>query len=381
MNVAPFVFGRPVEGEAFIDRPLEIARLKGNFEYGTNAIVISPRRMGKTSLVRKVAGQTQTESIRIAFIDAFHCRNEDEFLKAYATAVIKASSCGLDESAQKITRFLPRLAPRITLGTDPLTDFGIEFEIGRLGQNVDEILALPQRIAEENGIRIIVCIDEFQQIAGFEDSLVFEKRLRGVWQHLQDVSFCLTGCRPHVMNTIFQRQDHPFYRFADMIYLSNIPKADWVSFVCDRFAAGGKSITRELAERLVDSVNCHSSYVQQLAWILLNSTEEEATDDGLKAAMERLLDNCQPAFVLQTEGLTAKQVALLRAICDGVEDGFTTRTVLEKYRLGVSSNVIRVRTALLECDLIAQEPDGRLVIEDPVFKRWLIERFRITRIV
>ena len=380
MNDAPFVFGRPVEGDAFIDRPLEIARLKGNFEYGTNAIVISSRRMGKTSQVRKVAGLTESDTIRIASFDAFHCRNEDEFLKAYATAVIKATSSSLDEWTATITRFLPRLAPRITIGADRLTDFGLEIEIGRLGQNVDEILALPQRIAEEKGIRIVVCIDEFQQIAGFEDSLTFQKRLRGVWQHLQDVSFCLSGCRPHLMNTIFQHQDRPFYRFGDVIYLSNIPKADWVSFVCDRFAAGGKGITRELAERLVDSVNCHSSYVQQLAWILRNSTEEEATDDGMKAAMERLLDNCQPAFVLQTEGLTAKQVALLCAICDGVEDGFTTRTVLEKYRLGVSSNVVRVRKALLERDLIAQEPDGRLVIEDPVFKRWLIERFRISRI-
>ena len=176
------------------------------------------------------------------------------------------------------------------------------------------------------------------------------------------------------------RQDRPFYRFGDVNYLSNIPKADWVSFVCDRFVAGGKSITRELAEKLVESVNCHLLYVQQLAWILWNSTEEEPTDDGLKAAVERLLDTCQYTFVLQTEKLTAKQVGLLHAICNGVEDGFTIRTVLEKYRLGVSSNVVRVRTALLERELIAQEPDGRLVIEDPVFKRWLIERFRISRI-
>ena len=182
------------------------------------------------------------------------------------------------------------------------------------------------------------------------------------------------------MNTMFQRQDYPFYRFGDTMYLSNISKRDWILFVCDRFSVGGKSITRELAERLVDSVNSYSSYVQQLAWILWNSTEGEATEDGLNSAMECLIDSCQPSFIVQTENLSAKQVAFLRAICDGVEEGFTSRSVLDKYRLGVSSNVVRVRTALLERDLIAQEPDGRLVIEDPIFKRWLIERFRISRI-
>ena len=56
---------------------------------------------------------------------------------------------------------------------------------------------------------------------------------------------------------------------------------------------------------------------------------------------------------------------MLRAICDGFEEGFTMKAVLDKYRLGVSSNVVRVRAALLERDLMAQESDGRLVIENP----------------
>lgn len=58
-----------------------------------------------------------------------------------------------------------------------------------------------------------------------------------------------------------------------------------------------------------------------------------------------------------------------------MEEGFSTKKVLEKYRLGVSSNVVRVRDALLERDLVSEQADKRLVIEDPVFKRWMIERF------
>lgn len=377
MSKAPFVFGKTVEGDVFTDRTIETSHLKANFEYGTNTILISPRRMGKTSLIRKVAKLAQTENIRIASFDAFACRNESEFLTAYVTAVVKATSSRWEEWTRTIQQFLSRLVPKITFGTDPMTDFGIEFEIGRLEQNADEILALPQKIAEVKKIRIVVCIDEFQQVGSFENSLAFQKRLRGIWQHLTDVSFCLYGSKKHMMNTMFQRQDYPFYRFGDTMYLSNISKPDWVAFVCERFSAGGKSISGELAEQLVEAVNCYSSYVQQLAWILWSSTDGEATEDGLKAAIDRLIDSCQPSFIVQTENLSAKQVAFLRAICDGVEEGFTTKAILDKYRLGVSSNVVRVRTALLERDLIAQEPDGRLIIEDPVFKRWLIERFRI----
>ncbi len=377
MHNAPFVFGRPVEGDAFTDRVAETARLKANFEYGINTILISSRRMGKTSLMQKVSRLSASDRIRIASFDAFPCRNEAEFLSAYAAAVVKATADRWEEWTQTVAHFLSRLGLKITFGTDPMTDFGIEFEIGRLEQNAEEILALPQKIAEAKNMRIVVCIDEFQQIGSFEHSLAFQKRLRGVWQHLSAVSFCLCGSNTHMMNTMFQRKDYPFYRFGDAMYLSCIPKQDWISFVCQRFAIGGKGISEDLAGQLVESVNGCSSYVQQLAWILWSSVSREATLEDLNIAIERLIDSCQPSFVVQIEGLSAKQVAMLRAICDGVEEGFTTKAVLDKYRLGVSSNVVRVRAALLERDLIAQEPDGRLVIEDPVFKRWLIERFRI----
>lgn len=372
---APFVFGKIVTGEAFTDRLKETENLKTNFSYGTNTILISPRRMGKTSLVRKAARLAETESVRIAFFDAFSCRNEADFLNVYAAAVVKSTSSRWEEWMRVVSQFLSRLTPKITIGTDPAASFDIEFALADLEKSAEDILALPQKIAEAKNIRIVVCIDEFQQIGSFEQSLAFQKRLRGSWQQQSNVCFCLFGSKKHMMNTMFQRQDYPFYRFGDIMYLSRIPRDDWVAFICERFALGGKTISQSLAGQLVDAVEAHSSYVQQLAWILWSSVAQEATDEDLKAALERLLDSCQPTFIVQTEGLSTKQLGLLRAICDGVEEGFTTKKVLEKYRLGVSSNVVRVRDALLERDLVSQQADKRLVIEDPVFKLWMIERF------
>ena len=68
---APFVFGVRVEVDTFTDRKEETERLKANFMYGVNTILISPRRMGKTSLVDKVCSLVESENIRIARIDAF----------------------------------------------------------------------------------------------------------------------------------------------------------------------------------------------------------------------------------------------------------------------------------------------------------------------
>ena len=88
----PFVFGVRVEGDAFTDRREETARLKANFMYGVNTILISPRRMGKTSLVDKVCSLVESEDIKIARVDAFGCRSEQDFINAFATAIVRATS-------------------------------------------------------------------------------------------------------------------------------------------------------------------------------------------------------------------------------------------------------------------------------------------------
>ena len=122
---APFVFGVRVEVDTFTDRKEETERLKANFMYGVNTILISPRRMGKTSLVDKVCSLVESENIRIARIDAFGCRSENDFVNAFATAVVRATSSRWEEWMENAKVFLSRFVPKISFGQDPLNDFSI----------------------------------------------------------------------------------------------------------------------------------------------------------------------------------------------------------------------------------------------------------------
>ena len=159
---APFVFGVRVEGDVFTDRREETERLKMNFLYGVNTILISPRRMGKTSLVDKVCALVANEEIKIARMDAFGCRSEQDFINAFATAVIRATSNKWDEWIENAKMFLRRLVPKISFGQDPINDFSIALEYNASPQTTEEVLQLPELIAKEKGIRLVVCIDEFQ---------------------------------------------------------------------------------------------------------------------------------------------------------------------------------------------------------------------------
>lgn len=371
---APFVFGVRVEGDAFTDRKEETERLKANFTYGVNTILILPRRMGKTSLVDKVCSLVEDEHIRIAHIDAFGCRSEHDFVNAFATAVVRATSGKWDEWMENAKVFLSRFVPKISLGQDPMTDFSISLEYNPHNTTTEEVLQLPEVIAKAKGIRIVVCIDEFQQLGDFTDSLTFQKKLRGVWQRQSHVSYCLYGSKKHMMEQMFQNQSYPFYRFGDLFYLDKISEDDWVAYIRDRFRVTGKRISDDLARVICSVTDRYSSYVQQLAWLVWLKAQNEATMADVQYAIDRLLDACEPLFIQQTEELSAYQMNFLHALANGVHTGFTQSSVLSGYRLGTAANVTRLRKALIEKDLITVSTPKHLEISDPILTLWLKRR-------
>ena len=376
---APFVFGVRVEGDVFTDRREETERLKMNFLYGVNTILISPRRMGKTSLVDKVCALVANDEIKIARMDAFGCRSEQDFINAFATAVIRATSNKWDEWIENAKLFLSRLVPKISFGQDPINDFSIALEYNASNQTTEEVLQLPELIAKEKGIRLVVCIDEFQQVGEFPDSLTFQKRLRGVWQLHSHVSYCLYGSKKHLMETMFQNASYPFYRFGDFFYLGKISEEDWVTYICERFEKTGKRIVPELAREICQVADRYSSYVQQLSWFVWLKTQEEAHAEDVQFAIDRLLDANEPLFIQQTEELSSYQMNFLRAIIEGVDSGFTQSAVLSKYRLGTAANIVRLKKSLTAKDLITTTTPKTLAISDPILALWLKRRVFKTR--
>ena len=345
---APFVFGVRVEGDSFTDRREETERLKANFTYGVNTILISPRRMGKISLVDKVCSLVESEHIRIARIDAFGCRSENDFINAFATAVVRATS----------------------------TDFSLALEYNAGNNTTEEVLRLPEMIARSKGCHIVVCIDEFQQIGDFPDSLTFQKKLRSVWQLQSHVSYCLYGSKKHMMEQMFQNASYPFYRFGDFFYLNKISEKDWVEYICQRFESTGKHISEELAREICLVTDRYSSYVQQLAWFVWLRVQDDsvATEEDLKYGIDRLLDACEPLFIQQTEDLSAYQMNFLHAIINGVHTGFTQTAILETYRLGTAANVTRLKKSLMVKDLITIPAPKHLEMSDPILALWLKRR-------
>ena len=171
-----FVYGMSVAGNNFTDRIEETKRMKADFEHGINVILISPRRMGKTSLVKKVISEIDNPEIKVVYMDIYDCRSEYDFYNRFAETIMKSMSNKLEQVVENIKQFLVRVSPKISFSPDPTSEYSLSLGITPKDYSPEEILNLPERIAQEKGIRMVVCIDEFQQIGEFPDTLTVQKK-------------------------------------------------------------------------------------------------------------------------------------------------------------------------------------------------------------
>ncbi len=365
----PFIYGMSVEGEHFTDRDLETKRLQLNFEHGVNSILISPRRMGKTSLVKKVKRLTESPTLKIVYMDIYKCRSEYDFYEKYASAIIQETATKMERMVENAKEFLMGVTPKIVFSPDMSTDFTLSLGVNPQTASPEEILDLPERIARKRHIQIVVCIDEFQQIGEMPDSLILQKTIRSVWQHHQHTSYCLFGSKQHLMSNLFYSRKMPFYQFGDMFFLKKIPMDKWVPFIISRFETVGKTISESLAEKICTTVDNYSAYVQQLAWNVLAVTDKDVDDQSFNDGFDATLAQVSPLYVEQMANLSSYQLNFIRAICAGYHGDFGKQEVTRQYNLGTRSNLAKLQKALIEREIIEITESG-IYLADPLFAMW-----------
>ena len=370
----PFIFGKAVSDEYFTDRKEETKKLKANFKYGINTIIISPRRYGKTSLVKKAMNECDDNNVKIVFLDIFSSRDPEEFCRIFADAVIKQTSSKLEEWIMTAKRFLSNLSPRFNLSPDSLNEFSLSFGVRKAELDIDSILDLPEKIAKEKNCKVVVCIDEFQQIGEYNESIYFQKELRTHWQHHKLTSYCLFGSKKHMMNELFEKPSNPFYKFGELINLKKIERQEWIRFIIERFKSEGKEIKETIANKICELTKDYSSYVQQLSWLVWIKFDFENQEETLNKAFEEMLSHCSILYEQQTQNLTSYQMNFLRALIDGINQDFTSKEVMEKYNLGTPGNINRLKNALVKKELI-EYTDRHYVIADPILEVWLRRQF------
>ncbi len=370
----PFIFGHLDEAISFVNRGSDIARLRQNIENRINTIIVSPRRWGKTSLVRVLESKVGLSKKTVfCYLDMFNVNREEDFYNQLSNAVLKASSSKFEEVVTNVKEFLSSLKPSFSFEKEEIGK--ISFEI--LSEHDDtsflEVLDLAEKISKKKNIQMVLCIDEFQNLSRFKDPLLFQQRLRASWQYHKHVNYILYGSKRSMLSVIFEDQSMPFYRFGDVFYLQKIEAYHWVKFIQSSFRKTGKKIAIKYARKITEVMECHSYYVQQFSHILWNNTEDVVDDDVFAQTVKDIIGRNALMFENIYETLSYYQIKALQIIIEEPKSKQTSIKLIKKYDMGSSSNVIQAFKALENKEVIDRfEKYPQFV--DPVFRLWMLYR-------
>jgi hypothetical protein len=378
MTDNPFVYGEIVTDAAFADREVERDRLARDLLAGQKVFLISPRRYGKSSLVRWVLRSLARQSVLTVEVTVAASSSYVGFLEAYTRALLVADT-PVGRVRQWATELLGSRRAEIRIDTNtpgpPRVALGFpavhrDRDVARLAADV---FALPGRIAEARKRRLAIALDEFQAITAFNGGSV-EHALRAAVQDQRHVGYVFAGSEPSLMERMLTSK-RPFYKAGPVMRLDRIPADVFAAFVEDRFARTGLPPEPGLGAAIVELAGNLPYDVQRLAheaWDDATAARRKRVGlDDLHTTLRRLLAEQDTLFEAVWQRLTLAQRATFRAVVleHGVELlAAETRT---RHRLGGASSVQASLTALLRQDLVAREDDGRYVVVDSLMREWI----------
>ena len=376
----PFVYGEVVPAAAFVNRVQELDRLVGDLAAGQKIFLISPRRYGKSSLIRHALSAMAKRGALTVEVTVSSFSSYVAFLEGYARAVMAAETkwdrarTWLRDAVRSARAEIRYAADGSGAGalTVSFPSVRSDRDVSRLAQDV---FTLPARLAEARRRQVVVALDEFQAIDGFNGGSV-EHAMRAAVQHQRDVGYVFAGSEPSLMERMLGPK-RPFYKAGPVMRLGKIPADEFAAFIDARFVRSGLRPEPGFGDAIVELAGNLPYDVQRLAhetWDhVRGSGRRRATLDDLHHALRRLLTEQQIMYEALWQRLTLAQRAVLRAVV--LEEGreLLSADARTRYRLGGASTVQASLSALVRDDVVARDGD-RYVVVDSLLREWVARR-------
>jgi hypothetical protein len=376
----PFVYGEVVPREAFADRAVELDRLIEDLGAGQKVFLISPRRYGKSSLVRQALAALGRRGALTAEITVSSYSSYLAFLEGYARAL-----AGLESKWERARSWLGDVitSTRPELRYDPketgLGRFSVAFPAVHTARDVarlaNEVFELPGRLAKERKRAVVVALDEFQAVDAFNGGSV-EHALRAAAQHQREVGYVFASSEPSLMEKMIGPR-RPFYKAGPVMRLEKIPADEFAEWIDARFTKSGLKADEGLGSAIVDLAGNLPYDVQRLAHETWDDARaagvRRVTLDHLHETLGRLLAEQDTMFEAIWQRLTLAQRGALRAVVLQGGRELMASDTRARHRLGGASSVQTSLSALVKQDLVMRE-GSRYHVIDSLLREWVARK-------
>ena len=371
----PFYITGIIPPEYFCDRETETDWLARTVTNQANVLLTSPRRMGKTQLIRHFYERPEIKGhYHTFYVDIYPTTSLHELVlflskEIYSVLVPKGTAV--------LNRFLSVLRSLTgSFSYNPIS--GVPSFDVKLGDIHAPELTLGEIFdyLEKADLPCIFAIDEFQQIDKYPEKNV-EALLRSYVQQMNNCRFIFAGSNRHILETMFHSAAKPFYNSVEQLYLDRIAKDKYIRFICAKFRESSREILSGAASLAYDLFDGHTYYVHNLLHhVFANIAPEKQVDENdILFVLDALLEEKSHAFAGQLSQLNYGQKETLIAIAKaGKATGVTSVAFIKKNALKSPSSVQYAITTLLENQILTYEQESRTKIyslEDRFLEIWV----------
>jgi len=346
-----------------------VNRLAGYMETGHNAVIIAPRRYGKSSVIREAMARVREKGVRVGFANLQFCTDEQGVLNTLATAITMEALGWVNSSMQQLGQRARSVRPSLEFETSEAGKPVVRVVPTRsgAGPSTHEVLGLLHQ-AQGGGRPVALAIDEIQKVADINPKLagVFKAAV----DELPDVSFVIAGSQRRMMEELVQG---PMLDIGTPLAIGTIPRDEMVAFLVKRSQTGGRPMVKDTAEQIYDLGRGVPYWVQELARHAFSEAEHEWIDDEDVEEAVRVLTEAQEGLgipLYNRLSLHQKKVLTALAVQPTKELGAAELVT----RSGVAASTIRDSVEKLEGDeLVELDNDAGWRVANPFFERWLLE--------
>jgi hypothetical protein len=375
----PFIYGEIAPGDSFVDRETELDRLVTDLGGGQKVFLISPRRYGKSSLIRQALARLAGRGALTVEVTVSSHSSYLSFLEGYARALAT-----VETKAQRartwLTEALTAARPEFRLdarrtGGGMSVSFPAVHSARDVARLANDVFALPGRLASERRRPVVVALDEFQAVDAYNGGSV-EHALRAAAQQQRQVGYVFAGSEPSLMEKMIGPK-RPFYKAGPVMRLQKIPARLFAAWLESRFAKTGLKPEEGLGHAIVDLAGNLPYDVQRLAhetWDDVKAAGGRGVGlDDLHETLGRLLAEQDTVFEAIWQRLTLPQRAVLRAVVLEAGSGILAADTRLRHRLGSPSTIQTSLNLLVKQDLLHKE-DGQFVVVDSLLREWVARK-------
>jgi len=371
----PFLVTGYISPSYFCDREKETDQLIDAFRNGRNTVLYSPRRLGKTGLLKHVLYKLDQQKVITLYLDIYATLSLKDFVTELANAIARTLSNQKKTFLETLRQIFKTVRPTITfdeLNGNPVLELGLSTH-----ENTKATLNELFTYLDDLENPVLIAIDEFQQVNNYDIEQQAEALIRSKIQHLQNIRFIFSGSHQHMLLSMFGNRSRPFYQSAQSIQLSRISEKDYTSFIKKNLKKANISLETEDIAYVLNWTHRHTYYTQFVFNRIFSFRNPDITNSQIKLLLSDILSENAAVYFNYRSLLTKHQWKVLRAIAreDMVLEPYS-KDFIHDHKLGAVSSVRRSIKALLKSEMAYEVYDEVrekqvLLVYDVFFKQWL----------